>query len=391
MHTVVDSDTVAVVGVGRTPYTRERVTTRTPLSLAVAACRAALNDAGLPPSAVDGLVNFGMNDTATFGQVAHAMGIQDLSWNLDVYGGGFASYTSVVAAAAALRTGECTYALVFRSMTGRSGLRFGDEAGMAATFQHQDQEFDYPSGYVIPPQWFAMWATRHQFEHGTTSEDLGAVAITQRQHAILNPDAVMRKPMSLDDYLASPMVSTPLRIPDCSLEVDGAVAVLLTTLDRARDLQRAPVILQTATASYNAGGGFNDWPDFATMFSAPIAARFWERSGRSPDDIDVACIYDCFTYTVLTVMEDLGFYKPGEGGDFFRSGRATHGGDVVVNPHGGLLSEGYIHGFNHHLEAVLQLRGSAGERQVRDAQTALVTAGGGPSGGALLYTLEDAS
>jgi len=121
------------------------------------------------------------------------------------------------------------------------------------------------------------------------------------------------------------------------------------------------------------------------MYTAKVAGRFWNRFGLRPADIDVACIYDCFTYTLLVSLEGLGFYKPGEGGDYFRDGRATYGGDVVVNPHGGLLSEGYIHGFNHHVEAVEQLRGTAGDRQVEDARTAVVTAGGGPYGGALLY------
>lgn len=377
-------ESVAIVGIGRTPFTRDRVMSRTPLSLAVAAVRDAVADAGLGLSAIDGLGCYGMNDTATFGQVAHALDIQDLSWNVDIYGGGFASYTSVQAAAAALRNGDCTYAAVYRSLCGRSGMRYGDGEGIAALFSHVDQEFDYSAGYVIPPQWFAMWATRHQFEYGTKAEDLGAVATTERAHAGANPHAVLRAPMTLDDYFASRMVSTPLRVADCSLEVDGGCAIVMTTLDRAKDLKHVPVVIEAGVASYNAGGSWNDWPDFTTMFSAPIAERFWRKAGLGPEEIDVACIYDCFTYTVLTVMEDLGFYKPGEGGDFFREGRATYGGDVVVNPHGGLLSEGYIHGFNHHLEAVTQLRGDAGDRQVADCRNVLVTAGGGPAGGAFL-------
>lgn len=376
---------VAIVGIGRTPFTRARVMARTPLSLAVAAVRAAIADAGLTIADIDGLGCFGMNDTATFGQVAHAIDVPELRWNLDVYGGGFASYTSVQAASAALRNDDCTYAVVYRSLCGRSGVRYGDDEGIAAAFTHVDQQFDHAAGYIIPPQWFAMWATRHQHEYGTTAADLAAIAITERAHAAANPNALMRGPLTLDDYLASPMVSTPLRVVDCSLEVDGACAIVMTTLDRARDLPHEPVVIHAAAATYNSGGSWNDWPDFTTMFSAPLAAQFWRRAGMVPSEIDVACIYDCFTYTVLTVLEDLGFYGPGEGGDFFREGRATYGGDVVVNPHGGLLSEGYIHGFNHHLEAVTQLRGHAGERQVGECENVLITAGGGPSGGAFLY------
>jgi acetyl-CoA acetyltransferase len=380
------SGEVAIVGIGRTAFSRDKVSPRTPMGLATEAIRAAILDAGLTPGDIDGMGSFSMNDSVTFGQAAHALGIQDLRWNLDVYAGGFGSYVSVQAAASALRSGECTYAVVYRSLCGRSGLRYGDGDAMATLASHVDQEFDYPSGYVIPPQWFAMWAARHQHEYGTTEDDLGAIAINTRAHAVDNAFAMMRSPMTMDDYRASPMVSTPLRIVDCSLEVDGACAVVMTTLDRARDCAHPPVVIRAGEGSFNAGVSFNDWPDFTQMFSHRIADRFWAMAGIGPSDVDVACIYDCFTYTVMTVMEGMGFFKPGEGGDFFRDGRATYGGDVVVNPHGGLLSEGYIHGFNHHLEAVTQLRGDAGSRQVADCRTVLVTGGGGPSGGAFLYT-----
>lgn len=384
-----DRQRIAIVGIGRTPFTRDRVTTRTPLSLATAAVRSAVEDAGLDVNAIDGMACFGMNDTATFGQVAHALNIPELTWNVDVYAGGFGSYTSVDAAAAALRNGDCTYAVVFRSLCGRSGLRYGDGEGMSKLLSHPDQEFDYAAGYVIPPQWFAMWATRHQYIYGTTAEDFAAVAITQRSHAAANPNAVMRMPLTLDEYLASRMVTTPLRVLDCSLEVDGACAIVMTTLDRARDMPHRPIVIKAAAASYNVGVSWVDWPDFSTMFATSLAKRFWERAGLAPQDIDVACIYDCFTYTVLVVMEGLGFFAPGEGGDFFRSGCATYGGDVVVNPHGGLLSEGYIHGFNHYLEAVAQLRGEADARQVPNCRNVVLTGGGGPSGGAFLLGLED--
>jgi acetyl-CoA acetyltransferase len=385
MVVISESDAIAVVGLGRTPYSRDSVMRHTPLELATAATRGAIADAGLSASDIDGMAAYGMNDTATFSQVAHAVGIKELTWNLDVYGGGTGSYSSVQAAAAAIRSGECTHAVVYRSLCGRSGLRYGDGAGMAVLLSHPDQEFDYPSGYAIPPQWFAMWATRHQHEYGSTVEDLGAIAITEREHAARNPHAVMRKPLTLDDYLAAPMVSTPLRVYDCSLEVDGACAIILTTLERARDLVHPPVVLRGGVSTWGAGGSWNDWPDFTEMFTAKIAERFWSKFALRPEDIDVACIYDCFTYTVMAVMEGLGFYEKGGAGEFFRSGRATYGGDVVVNPHGGLLSEGYIHGFNHHIEAVYQLRRDAGDRQVADAELAIVTAGAGPYGGVMLY------
>jgi acetyl-CoA acetyltransferase len=136
------------------------------------------------------------------------------------------------------------------------------------------------------------------------------------------------------------------------------------------------------------GGSWEQWPDLTEMFSAQVAPRLWSRSGFAPGDMDVACVYDCFTYTVMAVLEDFGFAPKGGVGDFFREGRTTYGGDVVVNPHGGLLSEGYLHGLNHHYEAALQLRHQAAERQVEEAEVALVTAGAGPFGGALIYTVD---
>lgn len=376
---------VAVVGIGRTAYSRDLTNVRSPLTLAAEASRAAIADAGLKISDIDGFASYGMNDSATFGQVPYAIGMGEFRWNLDVYAGGTGSYTSVQAAAMAVSSGACNYAVVYRSLCGRSGLRYSQGSGMASLLSHPDQPFDFASGYAIPPQWFAMWARRHAAEYGTTSEDLGAIAITERSHAARNPHALMRDQMTLEQYLDSRLVSDPLRVFDCSLEVDGACAIVVTTPERAADLQHPVVLIRGGEFTWNSGGSWNNWPDFTEMYTAKVAERFWNRFGIQPADIDVACIYDCFTYTLLVSLEGMGFCKPGESGDFFRDGRATYGGDVVVNPHGGLLSEGYIHGFNHHVEAVEQLRGTAGDRQVPGATTAVVTAGGGPYGGALLY------
>lgn len=379
---------VACVGIGRTAFTRDQRLARSPVSMAAEAMRAAVSDAGLTVDKVDGIACYGMNDTAAAGQVADAVGLEHLNWHLDVYAGGIASYISVEAATMALNAGICKYAIVYRSLAGYSGLRYASGAAMQAMRTHPDQAFDAAAGYAIPPQWFAMWAKRHQFENGTTEEDLGAIAINTRKHASRNTHAAMRSVYSLEEYLASRMISDPLRVLDCSLEVDGAVAILLTLPERALDAPHRPVYLHGGEYTFNSGGSWNSWPDFTEMYPSLIADKFWSRFGMQPADIDVACMYDCFTYTVLATMEGFGFFKKGEGGDFFRDGRATYGGDVVVNPHGGLLSEGYIHGFNHHYEAVLQLRGEAGERQVENAATALVTAGAGPFGGGLLYSTE---
>jgi acetyl-CoA acetyltransferase len=238
---------------------------------------------------------------------------------------------------------------------------------------------------MVPGQWFALWARAHMARYGTTEEDLGSVAVLSRQHATRNPHALMRSPLTLEDYLASRWINEPFRLLDCALEADGAVALLLTTRERARDLHQVPIGVLARQSYMGAGGYVDAWPDMTEMYSSKLAGALWAQAGLSARDVDVACLYDCFTYTALCTAEDFGFCRKGEGGAFFASGAATYGGDVVINPHGGLLSEGYIHGFNHHYEAVLQLRGQAGERQVADARVALVSGGGPAYGSALVY------
>lgn len=380
---------VAVVGIGRTAYSTDSgVSTAT---LAADASRAALVDSGLRPADVDGFCSFHVNDSTPALAVAHAIGIDDLAWCVDGLGGGNLAAAVVAGAAAAIDAGLCTTAVVFRALNGRSGRRFGRAGASTAGGTRPamrvpgEAQFGAPHGYLVAPQWMAVWAQRHQAVHGSTCEDLGQIAITQRAHAARNDHAVAREPLTMDRYLDSRWINEPLRVFDCAFEVDGAAALVLTTLDRARDLAQPPVrILSAADAQAN-GGSWDQWPDQTSMFSKLLAPRLWGRAGIGPADIDVACIYDCFTYTVMAVMEDLGFFPKGGAGEFFGSGAATYGGSVVVNPHGGLLSEGYIHGMNHHYEAVLQLRGQGGARQVPDASVALVTAGAGPYGGAVLY------
>jgi acetyl-CoA acetyltransferase len=191
----------------------------------------------------------------------------------------------------------------------------------------------------------------------------------------------------MDDYLAARWVNEPFRVLDCTSEVDGAVAVLIVGEDIARNTKQPPMWL-VGSSNSQGGAGWSEWDDPTEMYSRTAGPKIWEKTGLSPSDMDVACMYDCFTYTVMATMEGFGFCEKGEVGKFFSTGRATYGGDVVVNPHGGLLSEGYIHGLNHHYEAALQLRHAAGVRQVDDAQLALVTAGGGPFGGANVYSRE---
>lgn len=374
-----------ICGIGRTDYTRN--SGRTPLAQAAEAARIALDDAGLRSEEVNGVACFAMGDSAAGMAVAHAAGIEDLYWNCELYGGGNFATSVVGNAAMAVESGACDAALVFRSLNGRSGMRYGRADGRSAGGTLKvggERQFAAPHGYVTPPQWLALWCRQHQHRYGTTCEDLGQIAITQRKHAEANPHALQRKPIDMDDYLAGRWINEPFRIFDCALEVDGAVALIVTTEERARDLKQKPVSIVAHAEFTGHGGSMDQWPDYTTMYSEKAGPLLWERAGMKPEDLDIACMYDCFTYTVMATMEGFGLCERGDVGRFFAEGRATYGGDVVVNPHGGLLSEGYIHGLNHTFEAVLQLRNQAEARQVDGAQTALVTAGAGPFGGGMV-------
>jgi acetyl-CoA acetyltransferase len=237
-----------------------------------------------------------------------------------------------------------------------------------------ETHYQAPYGCFAPPQHFALAARAHMLRYGTRAEHFGAVAVTQRANAVLNERALMRKPITLDDYLASRYVVEPFRLLDCCLETDGAVAVLVTSAERARDLRRTPVLLSAA-----AWGGGNtlfsgEGSDLTETGARRLAPRLFSMAGLGPNEVDVAMLYDCFTYTVVVQLEDYGFCAKGEGGAFAASGALARDGALPVNTHGGFLSEGYVHGLNHVFEAVSQLRGDAGARQVAGAEVALSTA-----------------
>ena len=237
------------------------------------------------------------------------------------------------------------------------------------TLDHFSIEFQYqtPYGYATPPQQFAAMASAYMAKYGITREDLGRVAIRQRANAARNERAMMRTPITMDDYLSSRWIVEPLCLFDCCLETDAAIAVVVTSAERARDLPHTPVLVSGAAW----GGGHtlysNGRQDLAASAAIDMSKRLFAMAGVGPADIDVGCIYDAFTPLVLLQLEDYGFCGKGEGGSFYAEGT------LPVNPHGGHLSAGYVHGINHIAEAVEQLRGDAGERQVPGAEVALST------------------
>ena len=246
-------------------------------------------------------------------------------------------------------------------------------------------EFERTYGNTVAGQHFAHAARRHMHEFGTTSEQLGAIALAMRGHAQLNPKAVMHgKPMTLDDYLASPMLADPYRFFDCCLETDGAAAVVVTSAERARDLATSPVRILAAASGqpYPADEITNRRDIFRTGLTIAAPEAFG-KAGVTPADVDFAMIYDCFTFEVLQQLEEVGFCKRGEGGPFVEGGRIELGGELPVNTHGGLLSEAHVLGMSHIVEAVRQLRGGLGERQVEGADLGVVTGWGDFGDGSL--------
>ncbi|NRQ34805.1 acetyl-CoA acetyltransferase [Nonomuraea sp. NN258] len=363
-------DRTAIAGVGYTPFTKDSGVST--LTLACRAILAALADAGLAPDDVDGLATHRVGDSAAPSLVAPALGLDDLTWHLDQFGGGSVSHAVVGQAALAVAAGVAETVVCYRAINARSEFRMGGTGrGLPVSPEIQYQA---PYGYFAPPQQYAMYARAHMLKYGTKAEHFGQLAVTQRANAAKNPRALMRTPITLDDYLGSRWIAEPFRLLDCCLETDGACAVVVTTAERARALRRPPVTISAAAW----GGGTSHLSsarsDPTTTAAAALAPRLYAQAGLGPGEIDVAEIYDCFTYSVVVQLEDYGFCAKGEGGPFVASGATALDGTLPVNTHGGFLSEGYVHGINHIAEAVAQLRGEAGDRQVPGAEVALSTA-----------------
>jgi len=377
----------AITGVGYTELSKR--SGRSVLELATDACRSAIADAGLATDDVDGAASFMvMHDSVPTQAVATTLALPRLRFSLDIDLGGQAPCHLVTQAAAAVSTGQARHVVVYRAMNGRSGARVG-----TMQFHGMGAQFRYPMGYDAYLMYVAMWGQRFLHETGQGSEDLAAVAIAQRRWAEANPRAYRREPLDLEAYLASPWVVEPFRAPDCTVEVDGACAVVVSALDAARDLAHPPAVV--ASGTYRAGprpgldiGDHLLWDDYTRNYTSHLRDDLFASAGLVPADVQLAEIYDCFTSTVLMGVEGLGLCGRGESGALFRSGAAGAGGRLPVNTHGGLLSEGYLHGMNTVAEAALQVQGRGGERQVPRHEVAVVTSGALMDGSALLLTAD---
>lgn len=370
-----------IVGVGQTELSRN--SGRSVQRLAVEAALAALADANLPPRAIDGIVPSPLGPTAE--DIIASLGIADARFTAVPHLGGASAVAGLRLAALAVATGEADVVLTFVARNGRSGARVDQRVAVAMPGQQFRTNLEYPHGLSTPAQWYSLLCRRHMYEFGTTREQLGAVALTMRRHANLNPAAQMYgKPLTMAEYLAAPVVADPYLLYDCCLETDGAAAVLVTTPEYAARAGATPVYLEgVAEGHADSADDISNRPDFFNTGLTKAAPRAFDMAGCEPEQIDFAMIYDCFTFEVIHQLESAGFCKLGEGGPFVAEGNIALGGRLPVNPSGGLLSEGHLGGMNHVVEAVRQLRGTCGDRQVAGAARCAVTGWGDLGDGSL--------
>ena len=382
-------DRVAIAGIGATEFSKD--SGRSELQLGVEAISAALDDAGLGAGDIEGMTAFTMENNPD-AELMRNLGGGELKYFSRVHYGGGAACGAVLQAALAVAAGVADVVVCYRAMNERSQQRFGAGVqGRPAQPTTESAHFGWyaPYGLLTPAAWVAMFAQRYMYEFGATSEDFGRISVADRKHAATNPAAwFYQRPITLEEHQRSRWVVHPLRLLDCCQESDGAVALVITSLERARDLRRRPVSIRGA-----AQGMGEDQHMMTSYYREQItglpemglvARQLWATAGLGPSDVQTAILYDHFTPFVLVQLEEFGFCKPGEAKDFIRDGRIELGGELPVNPNGGQLGEAYIHGMNGIAEGVRQVRGDA-VNQVPDVENVLVTAGTGvPTSGLIL-------
>ncbi len=384
-------DRAAIVGIGQTEFSKH--SGRSELQLACEAVKAALDDAGLSPADVDGMTTFTMDSNDEI-EVARAVGIGDLTFFSRVPHGGGAAIGVLQQAVMAVATGVAETVVVYRAFNERSGRRYSagiSEGIVTADLIHWS--WYLPFGLLTPASWVAMVAQRYMHETGCTSGDLAQVAVSTRKHAVNNPGAFFYgKPLTIEEHQASRWIAEPLRLFDCCQESDGGCAQIVTTVERARDLEQRGAVIrgigQAAAADQENMTSFYR-PDITFLPEMDLVAKqVYEMSGLGPEDVDAAILYDAFTPIVLWQLESFGFCGRGEGKDFVKDGALEVGGRLPCNTNGGQLSEAYIHGMNGVNEGVRLIRGASGNQPAKNDHV-LVTAGVGvPTSGMILGQLD---
>jgi acetyl-CoA acetyltransferase len=388
--TVYAEKNTAISGIGQSEIERKPKTL--PFELAVRACERAIADAGLTPQEIDGAACWppvpagtvaGIG-CASIADIAASLGLTLNWWSA---GSMAAQLSPIMEAVAAIAAGYCKHVLCWRAVGERSAESY-TSSGAAGSFVPIGF-MEYMAPYMAPSAaiWIACHASTHMTRYGITREHLGTIAINQRRNAGLNPKAIYRDPITMDDYLNARMVTTPFSILDCDVPCNASTAIVISRLDAAKDLKHRPIVLEAI------GAGSTDrmetWisrADYPHQAMHDAAKMLWRRTDLKPKDVDIAHIYDGFSWLVLSWLEALGFCAEGESGAFLEGGRRIAlDGELPMNTNGGQLSEGRVHGLGHLHEAVVQLRRQGGARQVKkDLKVSMVANGGGDVGGALL-------
>jgi acetyl-CoA acetyltransferase len=378
---------------------------RSGLDLTIDAALEAIADAGLTTADIDGLATYpgaGVGGAGFSGpgspEVQDALRLE-VGWHS---GGieGAAQLAAVVNAVMAVGAGLARHVLVYRTVTesteqgagGRQGIGVGGGGGSGRVPKMGGSlQWSIPFRAYSAANWLALNAQRHFHEFGTTPEQLAMIAVNGRRNAARNPKAVYRDPMTLDDYFASRMITTPFRLFDCDAPVDGSTAVVVSAAEHARDVDHPVARVEAVGTALRGRPSWDQFDDMTTMAARDAGAALWTRTDLTPADVDVAQLYDGFSFLTMTWLEALGFCGKGESGPFVEGGkRIALDGELPLNTHGGQLSAGRLHGFGFIHEACLQLRGEAGDRQVpgKTVEVAAVANGGGPIAGTMLLTRE---
>lgn len=377
---------VRISGVGETDYVRgtERTTAQLTMEAALAACA----DAGVEPGAVDGVVvPNGKVDVEAF---VGALGIEDLRFHAHSAMGGAAIVASIGLAAMAVRAGVAQRVIVAAGGTQYSGARISDADGAAMKLHWPGQairdHLEKPYGLSVPMQWYSLHANRWLAETDASRDGMRDVALAARAHAHRNEKAYFRdRPLTAEQYDASPLLVEPFHLFDVCQESDGAAAVLVERIGSPRGSSHPPVeILGAGEGHADVPDDLVSRPDILQMGLTKLAPRLLAETGITVHDLGALWLYDCFTFVVLRQLEELGFCERGEAPDLIREHGIGPGGSLPINTHGGLLSQAHIAGMNHVVEAVRQVRGDAGEAQLADLDLGLVTGYGDMSDGSML-------
>lgn len=362
--------------------------TRPPLLLTLDAAKEALAEAGLTMAQIDGVSTY-PGRTASYpgfsplgaDELIDALGIR-ATW----YAGGgeiTSQLGAIVAAAMAVRTGQARHVLCFRTVYEAAALARPDEYPRARSGQAEGwHQWLSPFHAISPANWTAQYAMRHMKHYGMTREQLAQIALTDRANAVLNPRAVMRKPLTLDEYMSARMISTPLCLYDCDRYTDGSTVLIVSAGAALDEIACKPVRIAAMAGVVER----HSWDQPELMSCYPTGAALWQRTDYRPKDVDTVQLYDGFSFQAVAWLESLGFCGLGEGGAFIEGGaRIARDGDLPLNTAGGQIGAGRLHGFGLAHEAVVQLRGTAGARQIAgDPRVAVCTSGGGPLATALL-------